>query len=306
MVRRETAQDKWRLEEMKLGGENMKIAIQRQGRLAENSCQILRSSGLDFDHYEGRLFSQCRNFPLDVLFLRDDDIPEYVQDGVTDLGIVGLNVIEEKNAQVVQLESLGFGSCKLSIAVPRRGQIRALSDLEGKRIATSHVRVLESFLTNKQISARIIEISGSVEITPSLNVADAICDLVSTGSTLRINDLQPIEVVLNSEAMLIANPRSLADERKRRLMERLRTRFKGNIRARQTKYVMMNAPEEALEEIKGILPGLKSPTVVSLAEKGMVAIHSAVPEEIFWEVIEKLKDTGASDILVLPVEKMVV
>lgn len=291
---------------MKLDGENMKIAIQRQGRLAERSCQILRSSGLDFDYYEGRLFSQCQNFPLDILFLRDDDIPEYVQDGVTDLGIVGLNVIEEKEAQVERLESLGFGSCNLSIAVPRRSPIRDLSGLEGKRIATSHLRVLERFLAEKKISARIIEISGSVEITPSLDVADAICDLVSTGSTLRINDLQPIEVVLRSEAILIADPRSLADERKRQLMERLRIRFQGNIRARQTKYVMMNAPEMALEEIKRILPGMKSPTVVPLAEEGMVAIHSAVPEAFFWDVIEKLKETGASDILVLPVEKMVV
>ena len=291
---------------MKLDGGNMKIAIQRQGRLAEHSCQILRSSGLDFNYYEGRLFSQCQNFPLDILFLRDDDIPEYVQDGVTDLGIVGLNVIEEKEAQVVQLESLGFGLCNLSIAVPRKSPIRDLSGLEGKRIATSHLRVLERFLAERKISARIIEISGSVEITPSLDVADAICDLVSTGSTLRINDLQPIEVVLKSEAILIADPRSLADERKLQLMKRLRIRFQGNIRARQTKYVMMNAPEIALEKIKRILPGMKSPTVVPLAEEGMVAIHSAVPEAFFWDVIEKLKETGASDILVLPVEKMVV
>ncbi len=280
--------------------------MQRQGRLAESSMHMLKSSGLDFDHYEGRLFSRCRNFALDILFLRDDDIPEYVQDGVTDLGIVGLNVIQEKNAQVAQLDVLGFGACTLSIAVPRKGAYRTVFDLDGRRIATSYPHILGRFLEQKKIKARIIEISGSVEITPSLDVADAICDLVSTGSTLRMNDLEPIEVVLKSEAVLIANPGSLERTEKRAHIERLRIRFQGNIRARKTKYVMMNAPESALEEIRSILPGMKSPTIVPLAEKGMIAIHSAVPEEVFWDVIEKLKKTGATDILVVPVEKMVV
>ena len=291
---------------MKLDGDNLKIAIQRKGRLSKPSRQILRSSGLDFDYYEGRLFSQCQNFSLDILFLRDDDIPEYVQDGVTDLGIVGLNVIQEKEARVVQLEPLGFGSCNLSIAVPRQSSIRSLSDLQGKRIATSHMKSLERFLIEKNIEARIIEISGSVEITPSLDIADAVCDLVSTGSTLRMNDLEPIENILKSEAVLVAHPESLENDSKRQLMERLRIRFQGNIRARSTKYVMMNAPESSLKEIKTILPGMKSPTVLPLADEGMVAIHSAVPEDSFWDVVEKLKETGASDILVMPVEKMVI
>ncbi len=178
-------------------------------------------------------------------------------------------------------------------------------DLKDKRIATSHTRILKRFLKEKKISARVIDISGSVEITPSLDVADAICDLVSTGSTLRMNDLEPIEVVLKSEAVLIANPLSLKDAKKRQLMDRLRTRFQGNIRARKTKYVMMNAPEKSLKEIREILPGMRSPTVVPLAEEGMVAVHSAVPEEFFWDVIEQLKKAGATDILVVPVEKMV-
>jgi len=290
---------------MKFDGENLKIAVQKKGRLAEPSRQILTSIGLDFEHYEGRLFSPCRNFPLDILFLRDDDIPEYVQDGVADLGIVGLNVVQEKDAQVVELDALGFGVCTLSIAVPRNSSFRSVYDLENKRIATSYPRVLKRFLEMKEIKARIIEISGSVEITPSLDVADAICDLVSTGSTLKINELEPIEIVLKSEAFLIANPQSLKDPKRQELTERLRVRLQGNLRARRSKYVMMNAPNEALEEIRKILPGMKSPTVMPLAEEDMVAIHSVVPEDVFWDVMEKLRKTGASDILVIPIEKMV-
>ena len=290
---------------MKLNSENLKIALQRKGRLEKHSKLMLKSIGLDFEYYEGRLFSHCQNFPLDVLFLRDDDIPEYVQNGVTDLGIVGLNVVQEKESKVAQLDSLGFGKCKLSIAVPQRSSLNSLQDLNGKRIATSHTRILQNFLEENKISARVIEISGSVEITPRLDVADAICDLVSTGSTLRMNDLKPIETILKSEAVLVANPRSLEDPKKREVMDRLRTRLQGNIQARQTKYVMMNAPEKSLDKIREILPGMRSPTVVPLAEEGMVAVHSAVPEEVFWDVIELLKKTGATDILVVPVEKMV-
>ena len=290
---------------MKLDGDNLKIVLQKQGRLAQLCQELLRSAGLDFEYYEGRLFAPCQNFPLDILFLRDDDIPEYVQDGVADLGVVGLNVVQEKAAQVIQLDALGFGTCTLSIAVPRKSSISSVYDLEGKRIATSHPRIVEGFLDQRKVKARIIQISGSVEITPSLDVADAICDLVSTGSTLRSNELEPIEVVLKSEAYLISNAQSLKDPKRRELIERLRMRFQSNLKARCTKYVMMNAPKTALEEIKTILPGMKSPTVVPLAEDEMVVIHSAVPEELFWDVIEKLRKTGASDILVVPIENMV-
>jgi ATP phosphoribosyltransferase len=291
---------------MKLNSDNLKIALQRKGRLADASLQMLQSVGMDFDYHEGKLFSKCRSFPLDILFLRDDDIPEYVQDGVTDLGIVGLNIIEERRAEVARLDCLGFGSCLLSIAVPGKGGPRSVYDLEGKRIATSHPAILSRFLKEKGIRAKVIHISGSVEITPSLDVADAICDLVSTGSTLRMNDLEAIEIVLKSEAFLIAHPASLQNERKKDLIDRLRIRLQSNIRARRTKYVMMNAPKSALEEIRVILPGMKSPTIVPLAAEGMIAIHAAVPEEFFWDVIERLRSAGASDILVLPVEKMVI
>jgi ATP phosphoribosyltransferase len=291
---------------MQTNNDNLKIALQRKGRLAEPSIQIMRSIGLDFDFYEGKLFAPCRNFPLDILFLRDDDIPEYVQDGVTDLGIVGINVVEERQAEVCRLDLLGFGACALSIAAPRKGPLRTVFDFQGKRIATSYPRILKRFLDEKKVSAKIIEISGSVEITPSLDVADGICDLVSTGSTLRMNDLEPVEIILKSEAVLIGNAGIFEEGRKKELVERLRIRLQGTIRARKTKYVMMNAPAAALEEITNTLPGMKSPTIVPLAEKDMIAVHAAVPEELFWDVIENLKKAGASDILVVPVEKMVI
>jgi ATP phosphoribosyltransferase len=291
---------------MKPNSGNLKIALQRRGRLFEPSLQMLQSVGMDFDYHEGKLFSRCQSFPLDILFLRDDDIPEYVQDGVTDLGIVGLNVIEERCAEVTRLDCLGFGTCLLSIAVPAKSGLRSVNELGGKRIATSHPTILSRFLEGNGINAKVIRISGSVEITPSLDVADAICDLVSTGSTLRMNDLETIETILKSEAYLIAHPSSLQDGRKKELIDRLRVRLQSNISARRTKYVMMNAPKSALEEIQTILPGMKSPTIVPLAAEGMIAIHAAVPEEFFWDVIERLRSAGASDILVLPVEKMVI
>ena len=283
----------------------IKISLQRKGRLAESSLRTLISAGVELESAEGRLFARSRSFPLDVLFLRDDDIPEYVQDGITDLGIVGLNVLKEKGARVAQLDLLGFGGCELSLAVPKHDSYRSVYDLEGKRIATSYPNVLQAFLKEKKIKAKVIEISGSVEITPSLDVADAICDLVSTGSTLRIHELEPVEVVLKSEAVLAANPDSMKEPGKRELIDRLRTRVQSHLQARKTKYVMMNAPAGSLEEIRQILPGMKSPTVVPLAQDGMIAVHTAVPEEFFWDVIEKLQGTGASDILVVPVEKMV-
>jgi ATP phosphoribosyltransferase len=291
---------------MKLNGENLKIAIQKKGRLSDSSLELLKAAGLDLDYSFGRLLQRCRNYPLDVLFLRDDDIPEYVQDGVADLGIVGLNVLREKQADIVRLESLGFGGCDLCIAVPKYGDIKTVKQLDGKRIATSYPVILKSFLEEKGLRARIIEINGSVEVTPTLDVADAICDLVSTGSTLRLHDLIPIETVLKSEAVLISNETTQKSPEKSNLINRLRARIKSHLQARKTKYVMMNAPEESIEKIKSILPGMKSPTIVPLAEKGMIAVHTAVPEEFFWEVIEKLKKTGASDILVVPVEKMVI
>jgi len=290
---------------MELDCDNLKISLQKKGRLAESSLQILKSAGVELESAGGRLLARARNFPLDVLFLRDDDIPEYVQDGVTDLGIVGLNVLKEKRAQAALLDYLGFGECELCIAVPRRSPLSSFRDLAGKRIATSYPNILTQYLKEKSVDAKVIGISGSVEIAPLLDVADAICDLVSSGSTLRIHELLPIEVVLKSEAVLVANPSSLENSDRSALIDRLRARLRSHLQARKTKYVMMNAPEEALEEIQKILPGMKSPTVVPLAERGMIAVHTAVPEEFFWDVIEKLQVTGATDILVVPVEKMV-
>jgi ATP phosphoribosyltransferase len=291
---------------MELNGENLKIAVQKKGRLSQSSLELLKAAGIDFESSDGLLFARGRNFPLDLLFLRDDDIPEYVQDCVTDLGIVGLNVVREKQAEVATLDSLGFGGCDLSIAVPKASELRSVWDLNGKRIATSYPNILQGYLKEKGISARVIELNGSVEIAPSLDVAEAICDLVSTGSTLRIHDLKPIEVILKSEAVLIANRHSLTDPRKAELIGRLRTRMLSHLKARKTKYVMMNAPRSALDEIRSILPGMKSPTIVPLADPDMIAVHTAVPEEYFWDVIEKLKTCGATDMLVVPVEKMVV
>ncbi|UCF36486.1 MAG: ATP phosphoribosyltransferase [Acidobacteriota bacterium] len=291
---------------MKLNGENLKISIQKKGRLSQGSQELFKAAGLDFESSDGRLFSRCSNYPMDALYLRDDDIPEYVQDGVTDLGIVGLNVVEEKGNQVAKLDYLGFGTCELCIAVPKASGLTSAFDLSGKRIATSYPRITGAYLEKRGIDARVIEISGSVEITPSLDVADAICDIVSTGSTLRLHELMPIEVVLKSEAVLIANQESLRNPRKVALIERLRARILSHLEAKKTKYVMMNAPESALEQIRGILPGMKSPTIVPLAEEGMIAVHTAVPEDVFWDVIEALKAAGATDLLVVPVEKMVV
>lgn len=291
---------------MKLDGSNLKIAVQRKGRLSMDSLLLLKTTGLSFDSYEGRLFSRCHNFPLDILYLRDDDIPEYVQDGVADLGIVGLNLVEEKRAALSSLDELDFGFCSLCIAVPGEHGPDTLEELRGKRIATSHPNVLTEFLQKRKIDARVIRISGSVEITPALDIADAICDLVSTGSTLKMNGLKPITTVLESQAVLVANPDSLACPRRNPFISRLRSRIRSHLQARSTKYVMMNAPRSALEAIEATLPGMKSPTVMPLAEKDMIAVHSAVPEDIFWDVIENLKKAGARDILVLPVEKIVV
>ena len=290
---------------MRFDDRHIKVAVQRRGRLAAGSLSLLQSAGLRFEDYSGRLFSHCSNFPLDILFLRDDDIPEYVQDGVAHLGIVGLNVATEKGVRVRQLERLGFGKCTLSIAVLRDSGYRSVRDLEGRRIATSYPRTLGSYLKEKKLNARIVEISGSVEIAPGLDVADAVCDLVSTGSTLMMNGLEPIETVLESEAVLLANHQCWEDPGRQKLISRLLVRLQSHLSARRTRYVMLNAPRQSLPAIRSILPGMHSPTVLPLAEADMIAVHTAVPEEIFWEVVEKLKGAGARDILVLPVEQIV-
>ncbi|MEJ2548390.1 MAG: ATP phosphoribosyltransferase [Gemmatimonadota bacterium] len=260
--------------------------------------------GLEFEDHERRLFTRCRNFDVELLFLRDDDIPEYVADGVADLGIVGLNVIHEKRAEVDRLVPLGFGFCTLTLAVPANASIRSPSDLEGTRIATTHPVALARYLEEEGIVAEIVELAGGAEIAPALDVADAICDLVSTGTTLRIHDLRRIGDLWDSEAWLVANPDLAEGSGRAALVQRLRVRLDGLLTARRLKYVTLNAPREALPRIREILPGMRSPTVVPLADSGMVAVHAAAQEEVFWEAMERLKEAGATEILVLPVEKV--
>ncbi len=289
---------------MTLSSSNLKIALQKSGRLAEKSLEILAQIGLDFDRSKDQLFARCRNFDLDILFLRDDDIPEYVQDGVCDLGIAGENIIRERKARVKTIEKLGFGRCRLSLAVPEGSSAKNIKDLQGKRIATSYPESLGEYLRAQKMTAQTIPLRGSVEIAPSLNLSDAICDLVSTGNTLKQSGLKEIETLFESEAVLIQG-KDRIPKGKGELINRLILRFQGLLQAKRSKYILMNAPEKALSKIKTIIPALSSPTVVPLTEPGMIAIHSVIEEEVFWDVIEKLKAAGASGILVVPIEKMI-
>lgn len=285
-------------------GNSLRIAVQSNGRLTRYTLELLRGIGLEFEDHERRLFVRCRNFDVELLFLRDDDIPEYVQDGVADLGIVGLNVIQEREAEVEALIPLGFGFCTLTLAVPAASQAQQPDDLAGARIATTHPRSLRRYLADGEIEAQVVELSGGAEVAPALDVADAICDLVSTGTTLRMHDLRRIADVWESEAWLIANPGALECPDRQALIQRLMVRMDGLLTARRLKYVTLNAPEEALPRIREILPGLRSPTVIPLAEEGMVAVHAAAQEEVFWDAMERLKEAGATEILILPVEKV--
>ena len=283
----------------------LKIAIQKSGRLTDESVNLLRACGLEFEFSKQGLYSPCKNFDLDLLSLRDDDIPEYVQDGVADLGIVGENIVREKRARVETLAQLGYGSCRLMISVPQRSSIRTIQGLRGKRIATTYPVILSQFLRTNRLKANIVELSGSVEIAPTLDVADAICDLLSTGTTARMNGLRPLHTVLESEATLITNKKSSQEKRKKELIDRLLIRVSGSLQARGKRYMMMNAPASAVPRLKTIIPSLKSPTVVPLAEDGMVALHSVIAEDVFWDVMEKLKKAGASDIIVVPIETII-
>lgn len=283
----------------------LKIAIQKSGRLTDDSLALLRACGLDFEFQKQSLYSPCRNFDLDVLALRDDDIPEYVQDAVADLGIVGENIVREKQARVETITKLGYGHCRLSLSVPQRSSIRSVKQLRGKRIATTYPSTLRRYLRRQNVRAEIIELSGAVELAPTLDVADAICDIVSTGTTARVNGLRPLETVLVSEAALVANRGMLRDPKKNILVERLLIRISGSLQARGKRYMMMNAPTSAVPRLKRIIPSLKSPTIVPLAEEGMVALHSVIAEDVFWDVMENLKKAGASDIVVVPIETII-
>ncbi len=279
----------------------LKIAIQKSGRLNEKSVEILKNCGLSFENYKSSLISKVGNFPLEILFLRDDDIPEYVQDGIADLGIVGENIIIETNANVSYLQKLGFGKCSLKIAIKNTCEISEIKELEGKAIATSYPVILSRYLKANQINAQIRNISGSVEIGPGLGLSDAIFDIVSTGSTLKNNGLKPFVSVMDSEAVLISTQGMELNAEVLELVKRIQS----VLRAKATKYVVLNVEKKNLQRIVDLLPGVKSPTIVPLFEEGWVAVHSVIPEEDFWQKINDLKAAGAQGIVVMPIEKII-
>jgi ATP phosphoribosyltransferase len=282
----------------------LRIAIQKSGRLYDDSVKLLKECGIDLRNVKDRLKTESDNFPLEVFFLRDDDIPQYVEDGVADLGIVGENVLHEKHKQVQTVEQLGFGKCRLSVAIPRGQTYEGLANLQGKRIATSYPFIVNNFLARNGIEAEIHEISGSVEIAPGIGLADVVCDLVSSGSTLFMNGLKEVETILQSQAVLIRNNELTAAQLV--LLDKLLFRIRAVKKARRNKYVLLNAPNESLDKIIALLPGMKSPTVLPLATSGWSSVHSVLSEDEFWDKIEQLKAAGAEGILVVPIEKMVV
>lgn len=279
----------------------LKIAIQKSGRLNEKSVELLKNCGLDFDNYKSSLISGVSNFPLEILFLRDDDIPEYVQDGIADLGIVGENVIQETEVEVSYLQRLGFGKCSLKIAIPNALHINDVTELSGKSIATTYPVILGKYLREKNINAEIRTISGSVEISPGLGLSDAICDLVSTGGTLKSNGLKPFCNVMSSEAILIGKPGIEDHEHVQELLQRVQS----VLRAKETKYVVLNIHRDNLDKAIALLPGIKSPSVVPLFDEGWVAVHTVIPENDFWDRINLLKQAGAQGITVMPIEKII-
>lgn len=282
----------------------LRIAIQKSGRLSEDSLKLIKECGISFVNSSLKLKTESTNFPLEILYLRDDDIPGYVADGVADIGIVGENVLVEEGMQHLAVEQLGFSKCRLSLAVPKADTYTGVSDLNGKNIATSYPNLLQAYLTENGVEAHIHTISGSVEIAPSIGLADAICDIVSSGSTLISNGLKEVERVFKSQAVLIANKD--LNEEKRQILDKLLFRIHAVQRAQRAKYILLNAPNEKIEEITTLLPGVKSPTILPLAEEGWSSLHSVVNEDDFWEIIEKLKDAGAQGILVVPIEKMII
>jgi ATP phosphoribosyltransferase len=282
----------------------LRIAIQKSGRLSDDSIQLLKESGIDLRNVKDRLKTVSENFPLEVFFLRDDDIPEYVEDGVADIGIVGQNVLAEKGRNVIQIQELGFGKCRLSIAIPKSTPYENVKSLEGKRIATSYPRVVSRYLQEKGIKASIHEISGSVEIAPGIGLSDVVADLVSSGGTLFMNGLKEVEVILESQAVMVSGIG--LDEERKQLLEKLLFRIRAVKKAKKSKYILLNAPNSQLDNIISLLPGMRSPTVLPLAETGWSSVHSVLSEDEFWEKIEKLKSAGAEGILVVPIEKMII
>ena len=288
----------------RLKEENLKIAIQKDGRLTEESIKALRLMGLEFEAYGRRLFAVCRNYPVEVLFCRDDDIPGYVKSGVADLGIVGQNIMRESGVSANEIIRPGFGYCKLVVAVPKESKINSIEGLRGKKIATTFPNTTKQYFDERGIDIETTTISGAVEITPALGVADAIADITASGSTLILNDLRPVETILETEAVFIRNENKLSVE-KEALIKQITTRLEAALTAKNLKYIMMNTPKESLEEIKRIAPGLDAPTVMELTKPGWLAVHAVMDENEFWSIANKLKSLGARGILVLPIEKMI-
>jgi ATP phosphoribosyltransferase len=281
----------------------LKIAIQKSGRLSDNSKKLLEECGIKFSTGISVLKTSATNFPVEVLFLRDDDIPQYVEQQVADIGILGENMVFEKNKDVDIMEKLGFANCRLSLAIPKEEKYTGPRYFLNKKIATSYPKILTDFLIKNNITAEIEEISGSVEIAPGIGLADAICDIVSSGSTLLTNGLHEVETILKSQAVIIGN-RNL-DAGKKDILARLIFRIRSVINAKENKYILLNAPQSAVEKICSILPGMKSPSIIPLVNKGWFSIHSVVKEDQFWDRIDQLKEAGAEGILVIPIEKMI-
>ncbi|WP_320128219.1 ATP phosphoribosyltransferase [uncultured Sphaerochaeta sp.] len=281
----------------------LRIAIQKSGRLSEKSLEIIRNCGIKFGSDSRVLKEQASNFPIEFLYVRDDDIPTYVRDGVADIGIVGRNEYDEQAIDLAIIRDLGFAKCRLSIAVPNDFTYTGLSSLEGKRIATSYPHILSGILEKNKVQASFVQVSGSVEVTPAVGISDAICDLVSTGATLAMNGLREVEAIYTSTAVMIGR-NEMGDEGKATILKRLMLRLDAVMRANNYKYVIFNLPEEHLAQVARIVGGMKSPTVTRLMEEGWVSVQTVVAEDTFWEVFEQLKDLGAQGILVTPIEKM--
>lgn len=282
----------------------IKIAIQKSGRLNEDSLKILKDCGISIDNGRDQLKALARNFPLEVLYLRNGDIPQYLRDGVVDLAIVGENLLFEKGADLQVIEKLGFSKCKVSLAIPKGQTFDSIKDLEGKRIATSYPNTVKEFLQRENIEADLHIINGSVEIAPNIGLADAIVDIVSSGSTLFKNNLKEVTTLMRSEAVLVASPE--IPKEINALVEKLKFRIQSVLNARESKYVLLNAPNDKIDDIIALLPGMRSPTVLPLAQEGWSSIHTVIHKDRFWEVIDELRAIGAEGILVCPIEKLVV
>ena len=283
--------------------EKIRIAVQKSGRLHDDSLKLLKDAGISVDNGREQLKAASGNFPMEVFYLRNGDIPQYLRDGVVDAAIIGENVLIEKGDDIIVAEKLGFSKCRVSLAVPKSSKYAGLTDFDGARIATSYPNTVNAFLSKNGLSADLHIINGSVEIAPNIGLADAICDIVSSGSTLFKNNLKEVEVLLKSEAVLAVSPQ-ISSEREE-ILRKLQFRIQSVLRARNSKYILMNIPDERLEAVIKLLPGMRSPTVLPLAEEGWSSIHTVISEERFWEVIDELKQNGAEGILVAPIEKMV-